>query len=145
MAALWTPGTLTSIPPTAVARGDSCGGRRRAPASSTWWRWWAWDPAGGGRPCTDPAAAAINAKIQWWRSSPHRSGSRAPSPRVASSSPPLPFHPSLDLAEGRGVGGSAARGEHGSEASGAEAAADDDDDDEEAAAASRSGGATTRF
>nr|BAC84691.1 hypothetical protein [Oryza sativa Japonica Group]BAD30136.1 hypothetical protein [Oryza sativa Japonica Group] len=129
----------------AAARGDSRGGHRHAPASSTLWRWRAWDPAGGGRPCTDPAAAAINAKIQRWRSSTHGSSGRPPSPRMASISPPLLFLPSLDPAEGRGVGGGAAGGEHGSEASGAEAATDDDDDDEEAAAASKSGGATTRF
>nr|BAD30138.1 hypothetical protein [Oryza sativa Japonica Group] len=91
------------------------GGSRSAPASSMWLRWRARDPAGGGSPYTDPTVVAVNARIQWWRSSPHGSGSQPPSPRVGSSSPPLPFLPSLDPAEGRGVGGVAAGGERGSD------------------------------
>nr|BAC83107.1 hypothetical protein [Oryza sativa Japonica Group] len=91
------------------------GGGRSAPASSMWRRWRAWDLAGGGSPYTDPAAVAVNARIQRWWPSPHGSGSRPPSPRAGSSSAPLPFLPSLDPAEGRGVGGVAAGGERGSD------------------------------
>nr|BAC84687.1 hypothetical protein [Oryza sativa Japonica Group] len=64
---------------------------------------------------SDPAAVAVNARIQRWRPYTHGSGGRPPSPRTGYSSPPVLFLSSLDPAEGRGVGGCAAGGECGSD------------------------------
>uniref|UniRef100_A0A0D3FKC0 Uncharacterized protein n=1 Tax=Oryza barthii TaxID=65489 RepID=A0A0D3FKC0_9ORYZ len=57
----------------------------------------------GGGGAGDPAGGS---------QAPHRSVSRPPS-TAGTRSPPVPFLPSLDPVEGRGVGGSAAGGERG--------------------------------